>query len=598
MALIGVQDLFYAVGGVTLFDGISFQIDEGERLCILGRNGAGKSTLLKLLSGVVTPDRGVISRRQGLRLAMLDQEVPTDAKGSALEVALPQLTGTEDEWEIQHRAQVHLTKLGIDPDADFGTLSGGSRRRVLLAKALASSPELLLLDEPTNHLDIESIQYLEETLAQHRAAVVFVTHDRVFARKLARRVAEVDRGRFYAFTCGYDDFLSRREELLANEDQKWAEFQKKLTQEEAWLRRGVKARLSRNEGRVKALLKLRETWNQRRKRTGGAKFEIQTSERSGDLVCEVKKVSFGWGERTLLRDFSTSIMRGDRVGVIGPNGSGKTTLLNVLLGKLTPQSGSVRLGTALLPLYFDQLRSQLDPTKSVAENVGGGYDTIEFNGKPLHLLGYLEKFLFAPDRSRVPVSILSGGERNRLLLAKLFTRPSNLLVLDEPTNDLDSDTLDLLEDLLLEYDGTILLVSHDRDFLDNVVTSTLYLAGDGVVLENAGGWSDWAAHQARQKTEEPEVPVTRPPQQTPGAKARKLSFSERRELEGFPDRLAGLEKEQERLQNELADPLFYKSRASEVPVYKARLEEIEAETERLYQRWQDLEELAAQVESS
>jgi ATP-binding cassette subfamily F protein uup len=598
MALLGVQDLFYAVGGVTLFDGISFQIDEGERLCILGRNGAGKSTLLKLLAGRLTPDKGVVSRRQGLRMAMLDQEVPTEAQGSALEVALPQPTGTEDEWEIQHRAVVHLTKLGIDPAEDFGTLSGGSRRRVLLAKALASSPDLLLLDEPTNHLDIESIQYLEETLAQHRAAVVFVTHDRVFARKLARRVAEVDRGRFYAFTCGYDDFLSRREELLANEDQKWAEFQKKLTQEEAWLRRGVKARLSRNEGRVKALLKLRETWNQRRKRTGAAKFEIQTSDRSGDLVCEVKNVNFSWGDRLLLKDFSTSITRGDRVGVIGPNGSGKTTLLNVLLGNLSPQSGSVRLGTALQPLYFDQLRSQLDPSKSVAENVGGGYDTIEVNGKPQHLLGYLEKFLFAPDRSRVPVSILSGGERNRLLLAKLFTRPSNLLVLDEPTNDLDSDTLDLLEDLLLEYDGTILLVSHDRDFLDNVVTSTLYLAGDGTVLENAGGWSDWAAHQARLKTQETQAPVEKPTKQAPGTKTRKLSFSERRELEGFPDQLAALEKEQERLQSELADPVFYKSRAAEAPVYKARLAEIGAETERVYNRWQELEELAAQTEGS
>lgn len=597
MSLIGLQNIHYTIGGLNLFDGVSLQIEEGDRLCILGRNGAGKSTLLKLMEAQLSPDTGEISRKVGLVLGSLDQEVPMDFRGTVLEAVLtgvPHPSEEDEGWQRDLEARKILGELGLEPDTDFGVLSGGARRRVFLARALAVHPELLILDEPTNHLDIATIQWLENWILLKNLTTVFVTHDRAFARKLANRMAEVDRGQVYAFTCGYDDFLNRREELLEQERTRMALFAKKLAQEEAWLRRGVKARLSRNEGRVKALLKMRQAWSDRRERQGSVKMTLQSAERSGDLVCEAVGLGFSYGDKVMVRNLDLTIQRGDKIGVIGPNGAGKTTLLKLLLGELSPSQGQLRLGTRLEPLYFDQLRQQLDPTKTVWENVGGGYDTVEIDGKPQHVLGYLEKFLFPADRSRVPVSILSGGERNRLLLAKLFTRPSNILILDEPTNDLDSDTLDLLEDLLVEYPGTLLLVSHDRDFLDNVVTSTLFLDGSGAVIETAGGWKDWderkkrmdaekAKEQAAAKTAEP-APAAKP-------KTKKLSFKEEKELAALPDRIAALEKEQAQIHETMAAPDFYRTRAAEAGPLNERLKTLESELEAAYARWDELENL-------
>ena len=595
MALIGLQDIHYTIGGLKLFAGASLQLEAGDRLCLVGRNGAGKSTLIRLMQGVLPLDKGEISRQQGLRLAALDQELPEAPGKSSLEAALEAFPTSAEPWEQEHKARQYLSKLGVDPEVAFSTLSGGNKRRAALAGALACEPNLLLLDEPTNHLDIETIAWLEDALVVFRGAVVFVTHDRQFARRVATRVAEVDRGRLIAFACGWDAFLERREAVIEAEDRRWEEFEKKLAAEERWVRRGVKARLKRNEGRVKALQKMRQEMDDRRHKTGTARMALQDAERSGDLVFEARHLGFTYPGHQVLRDFTRTVMRRERIGIIGRNGTGKTTLLRLLFGDLHPSHGHLHRGTNLQVLYFDQLRSQLDLTKSVQENVGGGYDTVEVGGKSQHILGYLDRFLFSPERARASASILSGGERNRLLLAKLFTRPSNVLVLDEPTNDLDAETLDLLEELLLDYRGTIFLVSHDREFLDNVVTSTWSFNPDTTLDETPGGFTDWAAWQVRKKAQGAQKPAEArlvAGEVATAVKQRKRTFKEERELEALPARLEALEAETSALHERMAAPDFYKAAGAGVAELTARLAAAEAELAAAYTRWETLEALS------
>ena len=627
MALITLRNITLAFGGPPLFEGINLQIEPGDRLCLLGRNGTGKSTLMKLINGELTAEQGEISRQQGLKVALVSQESPEGLAGTVFDVVASgmgnaadllaeyhhvahQMSTNGDEqllarlealqkdledtggWHLHQEVERVLSRLDLDAEKEFSTLSGGTKRRALLARALIAAPDILLLDEPTNHLDIETIIWLEDFLIKQVKTVLFVTHDRAFARKMANRVAELDRGRIYSFSCGYDTFIERREELLAAEITRQALFDKKLAQEETWIRQGIKARRTRNEGRVRALKKLREERVQRRERQGTAKIQMQEAERSGHLVVETDGVSFGFDGHQVIRNLSTTIMRGDRVGIIGPNGSGKTTLLRLLLGSLQPENGEVKLGTRLEIIYFDQMREQLDATKNVLENVGEGNDTLVINGVSRHIIGYLQDFLFSPERARSPVSILSGGERNRLLLAKLFTKPSNVLVMDEPTNDLDAETLDLLEDLLAEYSGTLLLVSHDREFLNNVVTSTLAVGDDGQVREFVGGYDDWLRQTVLESLPAPttaKASQDKTKRQT--ERPRKLSFKEERELEAMPDRIAALEGEQENLHTKLADPTFYKNAGSEIVTINSRLESIEQELLDVYNRWEELEAL-------
>jgi len=628
VALISLRTVTLAFGGPPVFDGINLQIESGDRLCLMGRNGSGKSTLLKLIGGELMPESGEVHRQQGLKVTQLTQEVPQGVTGTVFDVVasgmgtvaallaeyhhvshelaydssgkllarletLQKKLEENDGWNLHQEVERVLNRLDLDAEAEFTSLSGGTKRRVLLARALVSSPDILILDEPTNHLDINTILWLEEFLARSVKTVLFVTHDRAFARRLSNRTAELDRGRIYAFSCGYDEFVERREALLEAEITRQALFDKKLAQEEVWVRQGIKARRTRNEGRVRALKKLREEYHQRRERQGTAKIQMQVADRSGALVAEATGVTFSYNGQPILKNFSTAIMRGDRIGIIGPNGSGKTTLLRLLLGDLAPEQGEIKLGSRREVIYFDQLREQLDLEKSVQENVGEGNDTLTINGRPRHIIGYLQDFLFSPERARTPVGILSGGERNRLLLAKLFTKPSNILVMDEPTNDLDAGTLDLLEDLLMEYPGTLLLVSHDREFLNNVVSSTLVLDRNGTVREFAGGYDDWLRQNV------PEVsaafPIAAKPAQVKakraGERARKLSFKEERELETLPERIATLEGEQATLHTRLSDPEFYKSAAGEAATINTRLTELEQELEASYLRWDELESL-------
>jgi len=627
LALITLRNISLAFGGPPLFDSINLQIEAGDRLCLLGRNGSGKSTLLKLIDGRLKTDEGEIQRQQGLKVALVSQEVPDDIEGSVFDIVaagmgkasellaeyhhvahqiaqkcddklLERLETLQKEleesggWHLHQEVERILSRLELEADADFSTLSGGTKRRALLARALISAPDILMLDEPTNHLDIETITWLEDFLSKQVKTVLFVTHDRAFARRMANRVAELDRGRIYAFACGYDAFVERREELLAAEITRQALFDKKLAQEEAWIRQGIKARRTRNEGRVRALKRLREEFRQRRERQGTARIQLQEAERSGRLVAEAEDVFFGYTGTPVISGLNTAIMRGDKIGIIGPNGSGKSTLLKLLLGELAPTKGRIKLGSRLEVLYFDQMREQLDLEKSVQENVGEGNDTLEINGVRRHIIGYLQDFLFSPERARSPVNILSGGERNRLMLAKLFTKPSNVLVMDEPTNDLDAETLELLEDLLSEYSGTLLLVSHDREFLNNVVTSTLVMEGNGRVSEYVGGYDDWLRQSVN--SVRPDQTVAKPAAEKPRRQTerpRKLSYKEERELEVLPDQIAALENEQETLHNTLADPAFYKSAGAEVAVLNKRLEELESELAGCYRRWEELEAL-------
>ncbi len=608
MALLSLRSVSVAFGGPPLLDGINLQLEAGERLCLMGRNGTGKSTLLRLISGEINPDGGEIFRQQGLKVALVSQEIPQGLAGTVFDVVAG---GTEaglvdpgdaDGWRHHQAVERVVSRLKLDAEAPFDTLSGGTKRRAMLARALASEPDILLLDEPTNHLDIESIEWLEGFLLKQVKTLLFVTHDRAFARRISNRVAELDRGNLYAFDCGYDAFVARREELLAAEVTRQALFDKKLAEEEVWVRQGIKARRTRNEGRVRALQELRKERAARRTRVGTAKIQIQDAERSGRLVVEAQGATFGYGGRPVIGNLTTTIISGDKVGIIGPNGSGKTTLLRLLLGELAPQQGHMKLGSRLEVLYFDQLRDKLDLDKSVQENVGEGNDTVTINGRPRHIIGYLQDFLFTPERARSPVRILSGGERNRLLLAKLFTKPSNVLVMDEPTNDLDVETLDLLEELLQEYAGTLLLVSHDREFLNNVVTSTLVLSGGGEVQEYVGGYDDWLRQAAAVAEHEKAKAARIAPQAKDArdkaaaahpaaqqAKPKKLTYKEIRELEALPERINELELEKETLLVTLADPNFYRTAKDAVAKLTARLALLEQELAEAYRRWEELE---------
>ncbi len=595
MALIGMREVCIGFGGPLLLDHVNFHLERKERVCLLGRNGTGKSTLMRLLNRDLTPDEGEIVYSQGVRAAFLPQEVPQEIVGTVLEIVDAGL----DRSQIAlsggvsrlNRAEKTISRMDLDPGERFETLSEGLKRRVMLARGLVSEPDVLLLDEPTNHLDIEAIGWMEEFLLRFEGALLFVTHDRGFLKKLATRTVELDRGGLIDWSCDYETFRKRKLAALEVEAGHREKFDNKLAREEAWLRQGIKARRTRNEGRVRELEKMRDARRARRELVGSVCMRTQDAPGSGKLVIEAKGVSYGYsGQTPIISDFSTVIMRGDKIGIIGPNGSGKTTLLRVLLGDLSPQSGVLRHGVSLETAYFDQLRAQLDENRSVAENVGGGNDTIQFNGTPRHIIGYLQDFLFSPERARSPVSTLSGGERNRLLLARLFTKPSNLLVLDEPTNDLDMETLELLEDLLLDYQGTLLLVSHDRTFLNNVVTSTLVLEGGGRVGEYVGGYDDWMRQRGQHGEIDSEKPRAISEKQRPKRQVRQtISFKERRELEDLPGVIELLEAERDDLYQSMSEPAFYQRSGPEIAAARARLKAVEQELDETYQRWDALD---------
>ncbi len=627
MALIKFDDVSLAFGHVALLDKVSLQIDPGERICLLGRNGTGKSTLMQILRGAVTPDDGSVWRQQNVRIAWLAQEVPADQTQSVFDVITAGLEGVgsllaeyhhvvlsleddaspavlerlaelqgkleaEDGWRLEQKVEDVISRLELPADKLLSELSGGLKRRVMLAQALVTEPDLLLLDEPTNHLDLAGIQWLEDFLLSWNGSVLFITHDRAFLQKLATRIVELDRGMINSWPGDYQNYLQKKEEALAIEADHNAKFDKRLAQEEVWIRQGIKARRTRNEGRVRALQTMRREYSERRKVQGKVSLNLETAERSGKLVVEVENASVGYDDSIIVRDFSTRIQRGDRIGIIGPNGAGKTTLLKLLLGELKPSQGTVQLGTKLEVAYFDQQRAVLDPQKTVMDNLNFGSDTVIINGREKHIISYLQDFLFPPQRVRSPVSSLSGGERNRLLLARLFTQPANLLVMDEPTNDLDVETLELLEELLSEYAGTLLLVSHDRAFLDNVVTRTLVFEGQGTVNDYVGGYDDWL--RQRQQPGSPSSSSAKKNKAKAEKKpaivsVKKLSYKEQRELDGLPARLESLETEQNSLQAQIAAPEFYQQNKDEVAKTLAQLERVGNELEQCFARWETLE---------
>ncbi|WP_269790919.1 ATP-binding cassette domain-containing protein [Stenotrophomonas sp. Iso1] len=629
MSLITLQNVDYSVGGPLLLEKTELSIEAGERIALIGRNGAGKSTLMKLMAGELKPDDGEVRVQQGVRVTRLEQEVPRGAAGSVFDVVAEglgelghwlaefhRLSHAEvfdgdamgdvqakidgaDGWGLDQRVAETLTKLELDGDAEFSRLSGGMKRRVLLARALVAGPDVLLLDEPTNHLDIEAIDWLEGFLKGWNGCVVFVTHDRRFLRALATRIVEIDRGQVTSWPGDWENYERRREERLNAQAQENSRFDKMLAQEEVWIRQGIKARRTRDEGRVRRLKAMRNERVQRRELGGNVKLEAAGAENSGKKVIDIKEVCFSFGQRTMIKDFSTVILRGDRIGLIGPNGSGKTTLLKLLLGELQPDSGEVRQGTNLQIAYFDQYRATLREDWSAIENVAEGADFIDLNGKRKHVHAYLQDFLFTPERARAPITRLSGGERNRLLLAKLFAQPSNLLVMDEPTNDLDVETLELLEELLGDYTGTLLLVSHDRDFLDNVVTSTLVLEGEGRVGDYVGGYSDSLRQRpvstlsgmAVAKASATAVPTSKPaaPVVEAAAAKRKLSFKDARELEQLPAKIEQLEMDVEGLTSAMNDPSFYTRSSAEVTAHTQKLTKVQAELDTAYARWQELD---------
>ena len=628
MALLTLRGVRLGFGGPNLLDSLNLQIDKQERLCLLGRNGEGKSTLMKVVAGLVKIDDGVIERQQGLKVAYLTQDVPADIQGSVYDVvasgldeigelltrfhhASLKLAEQADEksmaeleriqhqletkggWEFSQQIETTLSLLQLPADEKFSALSGGLKRRVLLARALVTRPDLLLLDEPTNHLDIEAINWLEDFLLGWNGSLLFVTHDRSFLRKLATRIIELDRGQLTSWPGDYDNYLVKKQEMLDAEEKENALFDKKLAQEEKWIRQGIKARRTRNEGRVRALKAMRDERSQRRERKGTVNMQISDQERSGKIVIEATDISYAYQQQAIVQHLSTTIMRGDRIGIIGPNGVGKTTLIQLLLGKLKPDTGNVKLGTKLDVAYFDQHRSELDNNKSVRDNLAEGTDTIEINGRGKHVMSYLSDFLFPPQRANSPVSTLSGGERNRLMLAKLFARSFNLLVLDEPTNDLDVETLELLEELLLDYQGTLLLVSHDRAFLNNVVTSTLVFEGEGQVNEYVGGYEDWL-RQKQNLNDSAKRPVAQAEQKKAKARkdnktGKKLSYKDQRELDALPEKIEALESTLEELTAQIAAPEFYQQDKDKIAATTARLADTEKELETAYTRWEELD---------
>lgn len=553
--------------------------------------------MMKLINGDIDADGGTIHREKGLRTSLLSQSVPDSLHGSLYEVIAGGISTPEafhhhmdSTEELKWRQQIEktLSLLTLDPEVMFETLSAGMKRRVLLGRALVSEPDILLLDEPTNHLDIDSIIWLEDFLQRYAKTLIFVTHDRRFLSRISTRIIEIDRGKLFDWKCGYTTFLERKDAWLEAEETQNELFDKKLAREEAWIRKGIKARRTRNEGRVRALKKMRDERAERRDLSGTVRMEIPKTGYSGKIVIEAEDISFSYGDAPLIKNFSTTIQRGDKIGIIGPNGCGKSTLIKLLLGELAPDSGTVKTGTRIEKAYFDQLRNQLDESLSVRKNVADGSEIIDFNGGRKHIIGYLQDFLFPPDRADVPVSALSGGEKNRLLLAKLFTKPSNFLIMDEPTNDLDIETLELLEELLLDYKGTLLLVSHDRTFINNVVTSTFAFEGNGVVIENAGGYDEWLDRGDRSR-----VPETKPQKKFREKLVRektKLTFKEKLELASLPSLLEEKEQRQREIFDLLADPSFYQTHGEKVAELKAELYGLEEEVERLFARWQELEE--------
>ncbi|OHB59103.1 MAG: ABC transporter ATP-binding protein [Planctomycetes bacterium GWF2_42_9] len=630
MAVIGIQDVSIGFGGRPLLENINLQFEAGERICLLGRNGVGKTSFMKLITGSVIPEKGTISFKPKISITCLTQDVPNNLKGTVFELVseglgqcghllseyhivshqlaldhenqsllkkledLQHEIDSKDAWQMDKYVADIIQNMELDGDVQAENLSAGMKRRALLAQALVRQPDVLLLDEPTNHLDIQTVTWIEEFLQQYKGTLVFVSHDRMFVNKLATRILEFDRGLVTNYSCDYDTFLARRD--IANEAREAEEalFDKKLASEEVWIRKGIKARRTRNEGRVRALKSMRQQRKERREQIGNVQIQLQQVQQSGRLVIDAKDISFSYdSNKPLISNFTTTIMRGDRVGIIGPNGCGKTTLLKILLQQIEPQSGSVRQGTNLEIAYFDQLHAELDYGKCVYENIAGGNKTIEINGARRNIVGYLKDFLFTADQCLSPLLNLSGGERNRLLLARLFTLPSNLLIMDEPTNDLDMETLDLLEEVLLDYSGTILIVSHDRQFLNNVVTSIIAMEGDGVVNEYVGGYDDWVRQKkAKDKSVLPEnktVTETKPPEEK--IKVRKLSNKEKQELNALPNSIEKMENELHKLHETMADPSFYKKSQTEIAATGAKADELRKLLDNAYARWQQLEAL-------
>lgn len=633
MALLTIHELSLAYGHVPLLDRVGLNVEPGERVCLVGRNGMGKSTLLRVIAGEAVADEGELRLAQGARVAYVPQEPNLEAERTVFECvadgladqrglllayhqalsqvaarpndqgALAQLQAaqhrleTAHAWDAQIAIERMLSRMQLQADLQVAQLSGGWQRRVAIARALVSDPDLLLLDEPTNHLDIDAIEWLEETLLGYKKAVLFVTHDRRFLQRIATRIIELDRGRLTSFDCDYPTYLRRKADMLAAEAAASALFDKRLAQEEAWIRKGIEARRTRNEGRVRALYALREQRAQRRTLPGKTSLALDAGGQSGRLVIEAEHASYAYEERSIVKDFSIRILRGERVGLIGPNGAGKTTLLKLLLGQLTPDCGTVRHGTNLAVAYFDQYRAQLDPEARVVDCVGEGKETVTIGGHTKHVMGYLQDFLFAPERARSPVKSLSGGERNRLLLARLFARPANLLVMDEPTNDLDVETLELLEELLGEYPGTLLLVSHDREFLDNVVTSCFVFEGDGKISEYVGGYSDWLRQRPANTVRSASEGVSIVPERVQRSRtaARKLSYKDQRELDALPAHIEQIEQEIAVLQAKFADPTFYANGDHEAArITQLRLSSLEAELQCAFDRWAVLEDQRGQ----
>jgi len=609
MALLGLNNVSLRYGGHPLLDDVELQIEQGDRICLLGVNGTGKSSMLKVLAGEIKPDEGTVARSSRLRVTCLAQQVPADLDGRIIDIVHPD-PDTHDH--LPHEAEMILSRLDLDPEAEFATLSGGTRRRVLLARALLGSPDVVLLDEPTNHLDLDSIALLETYLLRYCKTFLFVTHDRAFLRRLASRIIELDRGRLSDWRCDYDTFLVKKEESLHAESRQWERLDERLGKEEAWRRQGVKARAVRNQGRLKALEALRAERSRRRERIGSVQMAIQEASRTGEIVLKAEKVSFGFAGTQLIRDFSSVLTRGDKIGILGPNGCGKTTLVRLLLeaataDSLKPQSGRIVHGTNLKIAYSDQLRAQLDDDATLADNIAKGQEFVTIQGGKKHIIGYLQDFLFAPERARQPVKALSGGERNRLLLARLFAQPSNVLILDEPTNDLDLDTLELLECQLALYSGTVLAISHDRTFLNNSVTSVWaferhspeppykWLKDDEgwYVNEYVGGYDEWEERRLLQPAPPSAPAESKPPAPAsvvkPAPSNRKLSYKENLEHKSLPARIETLEAEQTQWHVRLADPAFYHNDGAEIAKAKVRVEGLAAEIEAAYRRWEELE---------
>jgi ATP-binding cassette subfamily F protein uup len=629
MALLSYRNLTVSFGGPRLLDNAGLSIEKRERICLIGRNGEGKSTLLRIISGQISPDKGEIEAIPGLRVGKLDQEVPANLEGTVFEIvanglgtaaktiaeyhhlahelsekpedpkiaerldALQEELDHTNGWALEHKVENILNRVELDGDQTFASLSGGNKRRALLARALIAEPHILLLDEPTNHLDIPGIRWLEEFLRKTDVALLFVSHDRAFIRRVANRIIDLDRGQLTSWDCDYETYLTRKADLLAGEAKQAAVFDKKLAEEEVWIRKGIQARRTRNEGRVRALKKLREERAERRNVQGKANLKLNDGQLSGRKVITVDDISYAWDDKPLIQNFSTTIWRGDKIGIVGLNGSGKTTLLNLLLQKIEPQSGSVTHGTKLEVAYFDQHRAQLDEKLTVAENVHPYGEMVSINGKQRHILTYLQDFLFTPQTSRSPITKLSGGERARLLLARLFLQPANVLVLDEPTNDLDIETVELLEERLLEYQGTLLLVSHDRSFLDNVVTSTIALEGEGQIEEYVGGCEEWLKKQDANKARKGSVPPEpQKPAQKIEPKARTLTNKEREALKTLPQRIEALEAEHAKLSALMASAEYYQDPKSNLSADAKRLEKLEAETLVAYEQWESLSNIS------